>query len=97
MVSVVRVAVVAVVHDVNTVRQPTHGESRCNAPEKTTVEGVRVRIRIVINRICLRVVIINRARLIDDDVFGLVIGYVYYVFLDRRNFDRAFIVSDRLV
>ena len=56
-----------------------------------------VRIRVVINRVRLRIVVINASRLIDDYFFGLVIRDIDDLFIYRINLDDAIVIGDGLV
>ena len=58
--TVVRMAIVAMMVDVQAVREPTYRECRCYTPEETVIEGVSRRLRIVVDRVCTRVVVISR-------------------------------------
>jgi len=56
-----------------------------------------VRIRVVIDRVRLWIVVINASRLIDDHLFGLVIGHVDDLIINRINLDDAIVIGDCLV
>ena len=56
-----------------------------------------VRIRVVIDRVRLWIVVINASRLIDDHLFGLVIGHVNDFIVNRINLDDAIVIGDGLV
>ena len=94
---VVRMAMIAVVIDVQAVRVPTDRESRRNTPEKTIVEGIPCRIRVIVNRVWPGVVVINRTWLIHDDTFGFIVRNVNHVVRDWRDLNYAIILRNGLV
>ena len=55
------------------------------------------RIRVVVHRVRIRVIVINRPRLIDDDLFWLVIGHINHIILGWRDVDRTFLLRHQLV
>ena len=100
-VTIVRMPVKAVVVRVQVMRIPADGIRSGYAPEvavmKVVVERIVRRVRIVVHRVWLRIIVVNRLRLIDDDLLRLVVGHVYDVFLNRCNLNSAFLVRDELV
>jgi len=94
---IVRMAMIAVVIDVQAVRVPTDRECRRNTPEKTIVKRIPCRIRIVVNRVWPGVVVINRTWLIHDDTFGFIVRNVDDVFLDWRDLNYAIFLRNGLV
>ena len=101
MMAVVRMVVITVVIDMDAVGQPADGKGRSDAPEKTmvkiVVKIVTVRVRIVINRVGPRVIIVYGSRLIHDDTLRLVVRDVDNVFLNGRDFDHTFGFGDILM
>ena len=71
---------------------PTDAEDRRDAPE---VMGKVVvgRIRIVVDRVRARVVVIDAPALIYGDFLGLIVGYVEFLRVDRINLDHPFVVD----
>ncbi len=59
--AVVRVAVITVVVNVQIVREPANRKCSRYAPEKTVVECVARRVRIVVNRVRIRILVVRRA------------------------------------
>ena len=101
MMAVVRMVVITVVIDMDAVGQPADGKGRSDAPEKTVmklvVKIVTVRVRIVINGVGLRVIVVHGSRLIHDDALRLVVRDVDNVFLNGGDFDYTFGFSDILM
>ena len=95
--AVIRVAIIAVVIDVQAVAKPTNRKCGGYAPKEPAIERVAVSVGIIVNRIRLRVVVVGRGRLIHNDALGLVIGYVNHIFFDRRYFYYAIILRNGLV
>lgn len=99
--SVVRVTVKAVMEYIQVVRLPADRERSCHTPKvivmEMIVERVIRRIRVVINRVCARVVIVDRTRLIHDDLLRLVVRNINNIILDGRYLDRALVLGDKLV
>ncbi len=56
-----------------------------------------VRIGVVIDRVRLRIVVIDAPRLIDDYFLGLVIGHVDDLLIYRIDLDGAIVIGDSLV
>ena len=59
--AVVRMAVITVVVNVQIVREPADRKRSGYAPEKTVVECVARRIRIIVNRVRIWIVVVRRA------------------------------------
>ena len=101
MIAVVRMAAIAPVIDMEAVGQPANGKGCSDAPEKTmvkiVVKIVTVRVRIVINRVGPRVVVVDGSRLIHDDTLRLVVRDVDNVFLNGGDFDYTFGFGDILM
>ena len=55
-----------------------------------------VRVGVVIDRIGMRIIVINGSRLIDDNTFRLVVRNVNDVLIHRLNFDHAIFIADGL-
>ena len=94
--AMIRVAVVAVMMDVQTVSKPPHSKRSRYAPEETTVERVAVRIGVVVNRIGAWIIVIHGSRLVHDYLLRLIIGHVNYVLFNRRDFDDTVVLGNRL-
>jgi hypothetical protein len=98
---VIRVTVVAVVEHVDAIRHPAKRVSRGYAPEETAIERVIERvmiwIRVVVDRVGPRIIVVDRAWLVNDHALGFVVGHIDYVVFDRRDFDCPLIVRNGLV
>ena len=73
-VAVVRMARIAAVHDVHVVAMPADHERGRHAPEVARCKRIAVRIRVVIERIAVRVIVVGGRRLLDDDLLRVVVG-----------------------
>jgi hypothetical protein len=96
VVPVIRVTPVTVVMHVKVIGQPTNGERRCDTPEISRVKGIAVRVRVVVDRIGPRIIVIDRPWLVDDDMLGFIVRNVNHVLFDRFDLDYAILVADRL-
>ncbi len=55
-----------------------------------------VRVGVVIDRIGLRIIVINGPWLVNDNTFRLVVGNVYDILVRRLDFDHAIFIADGL-
>ena len=91
----------AVVIDVQVMRVPPDREGRRHTPEPRIVEMIVERVPrgvgVVVHRVGARIVVIDRARLVDDHFLGLVVRHVDDVFLHRGDRNSARLLGDELV
>lgn len=95
--TVVGMSPVARVMNVQVVAVPPNREGGGDAPEIPGRESVAGRVRVVINRVGARVIVVGRTTLIDDDLSRLIVGNVDNFFVDRLNLDCAVFHADCLV
>lgn len=97
MMTVVRMTEITMMIDMEAVGQPANCKGRGDAPEVAVVKIVAVRVRVVVNRVGMRVVVVYRPRLIHDDTLRLVVWDVDNVFLDGDDFDDTIGFGDVLI
>ena len=96
MTAVIRMAPVTRVMHLQVMIWPADRKCGCDAPKITGGKGIAVRIRVVINRVRMRIIVINASWLIDDDFFRLVIRDVDDLIIYRIDLDDAIVIGDSL-
>jgi hypothetical protein len=94
--AVIRMPVIAVMPGVQVMRVPANGECGRNTPEVVIGKRIPGRIRVVVNGIRTRVIVVDRSWLIDNDTLRLVVRDVDHILLNRSYLDRAVFLGDRL-
>ncbi len=98
MMAVVRMSPIARVMYLQVMVRPADVKGGRDAPEVSGGKGMAIRIRVVVERVRVRIVEINTpAWLIDDYFFRLVVRHVDDLFIDRINRDAAIVIGDRLI
>ena len=89
---VIRVTIEPVVVQMQSVGIPANAERRGHTPEMPGGEVIVPGIRVVVQRVTVRVVVIYRITLINRYPLRLVIRHINYFRICRPDFNRAFIV-----
>jgi hypothetical protein len=93
----IRVAIITMVIHMKVVAIPAEVVNAGDTPEKRAEKGVSDGVRVVIHRICPRVIVVNRLNLVHDNLLRLVVGHVNNIVINRIDFDNAVVVTDNLV
>ncbi len=97
IVAVVRMAPIGGMVDVQVVIRPADRKGRRYAPKVVGMKTIAGRVRIVVDRIRIWVVVIDRTRLINHDLGRFVIRHINDFLADRYDLDDTIIIRNGLI
>ena len=94
--AVIRVTCITVIMKMHPICQPADRVGRGDAPKEPGRKSIVGRIRVVIDRVWLRVIVIDRPGLVDDNPARFIVRHVDNFRIDRRYFDHIVDLADGL-